>query len=1346
MPTREELEAELARRARLREVQAELDRRARLREVQAELDRRQQGQPPAPAPAPAPVPAPAPARAAAARPVAAPVPVQTPPARPVADIATLSRRATELRIAGQADKAALIQAQLDALIAKQSRGVTVSAEPEPRRIPVPGTQAEAEDIQQVAEKRAGEIAARRNLPVSETQALIDLERQQEIERRSSTVTPEGVEPGPSPALPFLRPTRMVDVFQPPLAEPVQKYRDPITGELREPTTGERVTEAMARQTIMPESAALAFQMERQNMPAEQKSAIKNLLSQRVPGQGITETALGASMRTIGTLTPAFLNTTIIAPALSFFDVPTTRDQPVGFGADPEGRRRVDESLDYTSQLAQGIQQGRGIGDELSQITPLVKATAKAFGENEEYARNVLWGTGTLSELFTPATPIGVVAPAVKGATKVVKAVTPARAAAARARPLKAVRDRALLGTMARRTYPEVQDIPRFGTEDAVVDIVSRQSGIPADEVRTTLRAQVPDDYVQISASVAAPKSTAAKELADAQREVAALVEAGGQFGARLVTPAKASKVLDDILVARATGPGGRASGLRQLDELSVRSMSPTPVGVTDSAIFDDIVSRTVVALYRDLLPGGVVRPDNALAASIYNQVRDSSLRVTQDLRDEILDIAKDLPPNLRGRPAKNRLLSELFDRRLASSENREKLIDKIIEDGLGRVGDTPARRAAIEAGKKAKERLAAREAREARLGTARLALGDVFQVLSEVSRELGITLPGAGLLSASDSLADRLLPIMAATIIEDVIKPTVVGETGSAIQRLAELQRGRPARAGEITVGGAQVAPRTTTGQAWSSGLDSAFQPADMFDPAALNAAWSDNLGTFIEGAAGLRKRFSLYVGSQFGPIPNVPAWTDRFIRAAAISVAQVGMARTGVAPLEAFRIARAAPEQVLFIGADGVRWTPNLLAKEGQRLGLGLSAQDIARQGAANRVLVQRVQRAVEGRVRSAIRTATIGPDYAGFATGMSDAYRQAIFAGALRSGESTERAAALARRSLIDWTKTDPFITQTVTRYMASAAENWEGLATLVDAMRRNPALPVYTLRMRSALARSEDPYGMQGDASRRALMSLRIGSYDVLLGSNPVVWSLESALGTVAMLDSGVITLQEVIEGSTSAIEAGTDITLAAAGLAGKILLGELEPVQPTISPAAAKGKMTDTEMLGVLLYLSAPSGPYPEWRPLIDSNFPRALVPPPKGQGIAGFESSQAWRNIPSDWRERGLIWEVLPAEDVVQFPEELREVAARSVRVYRPEPEAKALIRGLRGLAPGLMQDGVRGLAADAVTNPARGVGVPASEPSLPRVATEALLVRGAIPPGQTVQAATEALRATRAGE
>lgn len=1478
MATPAEIEAarrELARR--------ELERRDKARRETAAQEQPVVAPRPArPRPARAVVPVAAPVAPVAA-PAPAPVPAPTPaPARPVATVPALAERAAALRLSGQPDKAMLVERQIDAIRAREkkqaeekeaevkaaeslakgrdtaaSANITARETDAPTRtsipldlpetelalIPTPGSLAQALDVQRVAEERAQETSTRRGLPVSETAALIELEREQERERRARTVSAGGVvDEGPSPITPFLRPTRIQEVPRALLEEPevqedgtfgesipfgeseqgqpvtgtVRAYRDPSTGKYSLPTAGQEFVEAFARQPVMSESDALAFALEQTDASPESKSALRNVLTQRVPGQGIVETPLGASLRAVGALAPAFVNTALIGPLLFAADVETTRGAPVAFGADPTAKRKVSRAGEFENfedlfaEYAQGLQQGRGIGDELAQIPALVKATAKASGENEEWARNALWATGTLSELFLPVTPAGLPGKAAQAAklgataaggaaklgTKVAARVAPATTAAAIAKagaaqraagavvdaataPVKAaagaVRDRALLGTIAKRTYPEVaSDIPRLASEDEIIRVLQSKgrAGLGAgDDARAILRAQVPDNLVQISDSVAARKGVASQLLADAQAEVKL------QTAARSLTPAEASTLLDDILVAK-TKAG--KPGLKLMDELTVRSLSPVPPGV-EPGYFDGIVARTFAALAKDVLKGAV-RPDNALAAALYKRVQGQTFRATQNLRDEIVDLAKEVNrqnPSLTRAEAKDKLLEEIFNKYIAPApDGYEKLLDKIVEDGLGRIGDTNVTAAA----KTRLEELVKGDlayAQAMKLPPPPRDFATVLKRMERVATKVGLPT------KSGQSLTDRLLVMMAATIIEDIQKAAVVGDAGAIMPELARLQRGRTipfpdfARVESATPSGALVAPQSALGDSWATGAEAAFRTADMFEPKALNAAWYDSLTNALQSGAQLSKRFKLYISSQLGPIPNAPAWLDRFIRGAVTSAAQIGLSRTGVAAQDAMRFRFAPGNAVLFTGADGIQWTKDLIKSEGRRVGLGLSAQDSARQGLANEVLIDRVNRQLEGarqrpagpsvpraklaqmdseQAARAVR-ALVGPDYAAMAGAASDAYREAVFAGALRNGMTIDQAAQVARRSLLDYSLTPTGgMYDTITKYFASAAETYGGMVALADTLRRNPSLPMNALRMQNGLNRTRDPLGVMGDESKRALLSLPIGpnEYELMVGANPVVWALEGVLGTIGAIDAGVVGVGEVFAGDQPVLDELGDVAGAGLRLAGGTLLGELEPRTPTASAPSA-GVLTDAELLGLLLHLSAPDGQHPEWRPLIDTNFPRKIVAPPQESALASEEGYKdlgplrIWKQIPRDWAKKGLVWERISPEEaevIVQRYPNLAENAPTFIRVYALEPEGRTLLRGIRGRSQGVFDDAARYYASAKAAEEGREgtVGIPASTEDPTRVLIEAVSRRGVTEPGEAEKKTVEALRATRAGE
>jgi hypothetical protein len=210
------------------------------------------------------------------------------------------------------------------------------------------------------------------------------------------------------------------------------------------------------------------------------------------------------------------------------------------------------------------------------------------------------------------------------------------------------------------------------------------------------------------------------------------------------------------------------------------------------------------------------------------------------------------------------------------------------------------------------------------------------------------------------------------------------------------------------------------------------------------------------------------------------------------------------------------------------------------------------------------------------------------------------------------------------------------------------------------------------------------------------------------------------------------------------------LGTAKLIGSALLGELEPKAPAVQASPEAGKLSESEMLALMVHLSEPDGPFPEQRAMIDANFPMDLVNPPKGAVIPGYEGTKIWGNLPSDWREKGLIWKRVSEEELAGFPAEQQAVFEQfaPVRVYKPSQEAKNLLRGLRSMSPGVLQDSTRWYASEKAQQEGLTgqIGIPASEPSPTIAGAELLLRRGIREVGADERAAIEALRATRAGE
>ena len=188
--------------------------------------------------------------------------------------------------------------------------------------------------------------------------LADVRKEKKAKRREMiTAGREGAAALPEGGLPIFRTTRIVSTDAGP------KYRDPKTGDLREPTAGEELTEAAARQPVLTEEAAReisrALNSGEQDLPL-----ISGLLSTRPEelGTGIIETSLGATLRSV----PGYLESAV---AEAYF-------RGLGYEVDENGEPK--DQSDFGLKVAK-VRRGLGIPDVIQPVD-LIKAYPKLSTE------------------------------------------------------------------------------------------------------------------------------------------------------------------------------------------------------------------------------------------------------------------------------------------------------------------------------------------------------------------------------------------------------------------------------------------------------------------------------------------------------------------------------------------------------------------------------------------------------------------------------------------------------------------------------------------------------------------------------------------------------------------------------------------------------------------------------------------------------------------------------------------------------------------------------------------------------------------------------------------------------
>jgi hypothetical protein len=284
------------------------------------------------------------------------------------------------------------------------------------------------------------------------------EAEREVQRpRERVVQPGVAEPVQLPSDGVFRPTRIVETAE------GRFYRDPETGDLREPTALEEVRESFALQTVLGEEAA--------REAARRGETPLGVLGEEVAGAGVVETELGAALRSVlgygsalaGELyfrglgyevdeegrpvdptdfglqvaqarealgLPAVIRAPGEAGALYGIPLPgvatrsTTRP---AYELDPDGRRRassvevpglLEDPAGFleaeTKRLAQNVASGRSLADEFRDAPEVAAYYADVWGDPD-----AAYYAGIIPELFIPGGP-GVTA---QGAKKLASVAT-----------------------------------------------------------------------------------------------------------------------------------------------------------------------------------------------------------------------------------------------------------------------------------------------------------------------------------------------------------------------------------------------------------------------------------------------------------------------------------------------------------------------------------------------------------------------------------------------------------------------------------------------------------------------------------------------------------------------------------------------------------------------------------------------------------------------------------------------------------------------------------------------------------------------------------------------------------
>jgi len=500
--------------------------------------------------------------------------------------------------------------------------------------------AQAEKVAQEAYARAAEPPTS-SAEVAAYLAQRRAEEEARIARQRGQVVTVGRETAPTPAsesaIPMFRPTRIREVPvpsetpEPPAAirsllpaptvaapyrmdATVRLYRDPTTGELRPPTTSEEIIESFAQQPVMSEEQARARgeQIRRAEdtaaaLAAAGKPIPADLKSQMAPkvsgvltqpqgmGRGVTETALGATLRAV----PSYLSALAsegyfrglgyevddqglpvdptdlayqvaqirqklgIPETATAMDVVTgtakklgveldpraaamsplsavplpipgfaTRSQArVPTAVDPEGRRAAAATDEALRNVARNVTAGRSMGDEFLAVPALRQAYIDRYGDE----RAAFWA-GTAGDIIIPAGP----GTAARMATKAVKTAAATEAAA----------------TVAKGVIRAAEAVPNSAMLGAAADLAAITTKGAASEgriVRSVARAAI-DDLPGLSEEARTAAKAAIKPTDETIQDVVRSVTTAKPEGLRGAEFKKAlvQRVPDDLVLATET--------------------------------------------------------------------------------------------------------------------------------------------------------------------------------------------------------------------------------------------------------------------------------------------------------------------------------------------------------------------------------------------------------------------------------------------------------------------------------------------------------------------------------------------------------------------------------------------------------------------------------------------------------------------------------------------------------------------------------------------------------------------------------------------------------------------------
>ena len=499
--------------------------------------------------------------------------------------------------------------------------------------------------------------------------------------------------------------------------------------------------------------------------------------------------------------------------------------------------------------------------------------------------------------------------------------------------------------------------------------------------------------------------------------------------------------------------------------------------------------------------------------------------------------------------------------------------------------------------------------------------------------------------------------------------------------------------------------------------------------PVMQRAGWTQMAGDlFRAGAANFRN--SVY-GLRYGyAVPNLPLVLGRLVMAPVLSVATIGLQRTADTLGQLGR--RLDPGQWsnrryagILRAPDGTVYTPADIQDLVNQYGIGQSALDSERVGSlANDLLVSARKAADESGMAARFQRAldVANPATRSLGSRMAEAieltYRRGVFEAALAGGETPAEAAALARRSQLDFTQVPGAVGNILGQYVATAAQHYQLLSEMVAKVGENPSAVRSILRAHVKRAQAEDPYGLAGDDEIRSTIRFEDNGRVFYGPSNPLFVPLDVALTAAEATNYVAANLVEAVRrgwgdgsqylgerigrtGAQTAEDMTEKLFTLLDILGGMDAAGDYDPGQVEMAELSDEQLFYATLLTADALDPDRTAGWYDGVHSLLDPQY----VDPPEGLALQFLNSSQ-------EMEEHPRLWAQQPPEGVPYIRAKGGESTDGRDGFYVVRPSGRGLrnLQALRSITPEMAE---RGLRLSAALLPSQ------------RVFADAILPRGA---------------------